>query len=853
MDKYTADFSEYTYQTTEKILSYFGLDSHQGLSAQQVKGNKSAYGSNVLIEKHTTLWHILWQQFNSLFVLIFVAIGILSLCLGELTNALIIFSCVSVNLFFGFYQEYSSSKAIALLKKYLVSYVKVRRDGHDITIPSENIVVGDLVIIDSGDRLFADIRFIQTNNLMIDQSVLTGESEAIPKTAACSEKKETDIYKAHNIGFTGTTIMSGSAIGIVFAVGKNTTLGMIVEPNLEIVRESELVNSTKNLGVFLIKLITITLVCVLMIHLCIKGTKNYTDVLIFATALAISVIPEALPIVVTFCLSSGATALAKKNVLVKRLSAIEDLGTVEVLCTDKTGTLTENKLTLAANYSVTPYNVAIEAALAASFIDKSKHKKTTGNGFDAVIYASLTAEELKQLESYERIQELPYDAQRRLNSALVRDTQAHLKLIVRGIPEDVIPLCTLPEKSTIDAWIKKENSQGHRIIVVAIKVIPDNQHPINDLTAYEHDLLFVGMLSFSDPLKKTAIEAIQKSKNLGLQIKIISGDSASVCYSVAHQIGLITDQKEVLTGAQFVALNDNQQLQAVRDHAVFARCLPVHKLNIIQMLQRSYVVAYLGDGINDVPALKMAHVSLAVQEAVDITRDAADIILLEKSLLVIIDGIGEGRKIVINTLKYIKTTLSNNFGNLYAIAITSLFVDYFPILPIHILLINLLSDFPLLAISTDSVDENALQKPQYFDTPDIISFVVLMGLVSNIFDLITFATFHTMPVETIQMAWYVENILTAILLIFSTRTTSVFFKAKRPSTQLIVLSLAAWFMAIAPFYTTIGRKILILPPLSLPHFAWVITIAVGYFITVETVKHYYYVYRKKTHNRPCIN
>lgn len=855
MRTYKTDFATYAYQSTEEIVALFNSDIQKGLSSEQVKQNKTVYGTNSLALKQTYWWHILWNQCSSIFVLIFMGLGILSLALGELTNALIIFTCISINLIFGFYQEYSTSKAISLLKKYLISYVKVRRNGTTITIPSKDIVVGDLIVLGSGDRLFADIRIVQDNNLTIDESALTGESTPVQKTVSIAiTHTPLDIYSAHNIGFTGTTITNGTGLGIVFAIGKNTTLGTIVDPAKEAIRESSIVTSTQHLGLFLIKLIILTLCCILAAHLLTKGPTNYIKLLIFTTALAISVIPEALPIVVTFCLSSGAAALAKKNVLVKRLSAIEDLGTVEVLCTDKTGTLTENKVTIANTLTIPPYNVLVEAALASDFIDKSKHKGAASKGFDAAIYNSLSAEELKLLESYERIQELAYDPERRLNSALVRDKQSQWKLIVRGMQEDVIPLCQPTEQDTINSWIKQEQKQGHRITAIAIRAIPSNQinqadttaqNVLPDLAQYEHDLLLVGLLAFKDPLKKTTKEAIVKSKKLGLKIKILSGDSEAVCYSIAQQLDLITDQCAVITGAYLDSLSEDQQIKAVNSCSIFARCLPAHKLHIVQLLQRTYTVAYLGDGINDIPALKIAHVSLAVQEAVDITRDTVDIILLEKSLLVIIDGIEEGRKIVANTLKYIKTTLSNNFGNLYAIAITSLFIDYLPILPIHILLINLLSDFPLLAISTDTVDDNALRNPQHFSTNRILSFVITIGLVGNLFDIITFITFHKMPPQTVQMAWYLENMFTAIVLIYSTRTSSIFFKAKRPSTPLLALSCVALLMATLPFYTQIGHRILILPPLSNTHLLWVIGITIAYFITVEIVKYCYYVIIEK--------
>jgi len=847
MHEYTPDFSVYARESAEKICSLLNSNTQEGLSLSYVQKNKQLYGSNTIHPPIIRWWNILWNQCSPPFIVLFACLGVASLVLGELTNALIIFSCMVVNLSFGFYQEYSTSKAMTLLQKYLVSYVKVIREGTTATIPSQQLVVGDLVIINAGDRLFADMRIVQNTNLMIDESALTGESIPVHKTAEALTDSQINMFEAHNIGFAGTTVTNGNGHGIVFAIGEKTVLGTTITPTKEDLRQSNIAYNMKLLSTFLIKLIIITLCCVLSVNFLIKGTQHYIDILIFATALAVSITPEALPIVVTFCLSSGAAKLAKKKVLIKRLSAVEDLGTVDVLCTDKTGTLTENKTTLVASYSNESYDVIAYAALATEFIDTgkhtNKHKGTKTKGFDTAIHEVLTPDQSRMINSYQQIASLPYDPLRKLNSALVQDQQFQRLLIVRGMQEDIVPLCHNIDTNKITTWISQENVHGYRIIAIGIKTIAANID-ITDIQQHENNLTFVGLIAFDDPLKPTTYKAIQTGKQLGLHIKILSGDNQTVCFSVAQQLDLVTDQCDVITGTQFMALTNGQQRKAVRNHTVFAHCLPEHKLRIMQLLQETHRVAYLGDGINDIPALKIAHVSMAVQDAMDVTRDAADIILLEKSLLVIIDGIKEGRKVVINTLKYIKTTLSNNFGNLYSIALVSLFVDYLPILPIHIIFINLLSDFPLIALSTDTVDNDAIAKPQQFSPFLITTFVFAMGFVGNMFDIITFAIFHRMPQHVIQMAWYMENMLTALSLIFATRTNKIFFRAQCPSTPLLALSLAAMCIAILPFYTAVGRSILVLPPLSLTHLLYVIAIVSGYFITTEIIKHFYYAYTK---------
>lgn len=841
METYTSDFSMYARMTGDSVAALFNTDIKQGLALKQVQEHRRLYGANKLTVRRVRLWQMIKSQSSSSIIVIFFGLGVLALVLGERTNALMIFLCVSINLIFGWYQVYSSSKAIALLRKYLVSPVKVRRDGNDHIIPSTELVVGDIVVLNAGDRLFADVRIMQDRNLAIDESVLTGESAAQTKTAAVCQKKETSIYDAFNIGFGGTTVVGGSALGIVFAVGGHSMFGHIAEPDLEEVRESAIALRTRELGTFLVQLIIVTLVFVFCMHFLIQGKKDYLEMFMFVIALTVSVVPEALPIVVTFCLASGATKLAKKTVLVKRLSAIEDLGTVEVLCVDKTGTLTENKVILSNTYTSKGFDTVLRyAALGSEFLDAHKLKEVTGKGFDGAIYRALTPELVSAVRSFERVAEAPYDPERKVNSVLVREAQSPAILIVRGMQEDVIPLCDEIDRECVNAWVEAENRQGHRIVAVAFKVM-GNDVEGDDLIKYEHGLRFVGMVSLSDPLKPTVFEAIKKSKQLGLHVKMLSGDNKAVCSSIGQQIGLITDQADVLTGAEFMALDDSGQEKAALGHAVFARCLPAHKLKIIQVLQRTRVVAYLGDGINDIPALKMADVSLVVRDAVDIARDAADIIVPEKSMLPILDAIEEGRRIVINVVKYIKITISNHFGNLYAVVFVYLLIDYMPILPVHLLVINLVSDFPLLAISTDVVDPRGLQVPQRFSLIHIALFVFLVGSVGNVADLMIFWLFRHGPPETMQMAWYLENIFTALVLIFSARTASLFFKAERPSNTLVALSVLALVAAVIPFYTKWGHILSALPPLSLQHMSWVMGVVGVYVVMVECMKHLYYL------------
>ncbi|PIY96980.1 MAG: cation-transporting ATPase, partial [Candidatus Kerfeldbacteria bacterium CG_4_10_14_0_8_um_filter_42_10] len=685
------NFSPYTKKTTAEIETEFGTNIRSGLSEQKAEQRLVKYGHNELEAHEVNWWQILKRQFISPFIYLLIAAAALALALKEVIDALMILMFVVINAFLGFYQEYRSENTVKLLKKYVVRRARVIRHGRTQVIDSALLVPGDVVIVETGDFVPADLRLMEEYDLMADETTLTGESVPVKKISGVLPKPTSQIFKASNICFSGTIITSGKGTGIVIATGKKSVIGDIAQITGKTTHTGTFQKDIASFSKFILRLVLITLTFLFVANLFLKGfDSNIGELAIFSVALAVSVIPEALPMVMTFSLSSGALRLAKNNVVVKRLSAIEDLGSVEVLCTDKTGTLTENNLTVKESYShrsgTTGKPVTFYASLAAPFIKENEQEPN--NAFDLALYHHLGKTDRDSLNDYKQIAEIPFDPERSRNTVIVQKKN-DLELITRGALEKIMPLCkkmAVSELKAINQWAAKAGRQGQRVIAVASKKLTKQK---NNILKEENGLTFEGLISFVDPIKKTTRQSIHKAKILGVKVKILTGDSREVAGAVAYQIGLTKSIEEVITGEELEFLSHSQQHEAVQKHSVFARVSPEQKYKIIHLLQEKHEVGFLGEGINDAPALKIANVGLAVQHASDIAQETADIVLLNKSLGVIINGIEEGRRVFANSLKYIKATLASNFGNFFAVAIASLMIDFLPMLPLQILLLNL--------------------------------------------------------------------------------------------------------------------------------------------------------------------
>lgn len=825
----TFSYQEIATKTKDEALALLG-SSTLGLTTSEADTRMNIAGTNMITAKEVTWWEVLLRQFRSAFVYLLVAASSIAIALGEYFDAGMIFLFLLLNASLGFFQEFRAERSLRLLKSFIERTTRVRRDGKIVTIPIRNVVPGDVVVLDAGDMLPADGYFIHADQTTIDESAISGETIPVEKVAAALGETPKGMYDARNIGFSRTTILSGDAELLVFATGDRSLVGSIATSMREAESPSAFEEGISGFSMFILKMVLATIPLVFGLNLFVHhDTINIGEFLIFAIALTVSVIPEALPLVTTISLSRGALALAKKHVVPRRLSAIEDLGSIEILCTDKTGTITENKLSVAEIYGdrekVLHYALAEPLSVEEANVQNSV--------FDKAILEAATPETVALLASLSRIDELPFDPVRRKESVLVALDGKHV-LVVRGAPES----CYGAEDIAALAWANTEGKKGRRVLAIGYRKML--KRTTSALAEDEGACEFVGMISFADPLKPSTKQAVADAHQLGVQVKIITGDSREVAAWVAREAGILREDGLVITGDEFMALGGDERGRIARQADVFARTTPQQKLEIIKTLRDQSLVGFLGEGFNDAPALKIAHVGLAVSNASDIAQDASDIILLSPSLETIIDGIREGRKIFANTLKYVKATLTSNFGNFYALALSSLFVPYLPMLPIQVLLLNLLSDFPMISIAGDTVDEAELKRPRGYQVKEITAVAIVLGIVSTIFDFSFFGYFQQFGEGTLQTMWFIGSILTELVLLFSIRTMLPFWKAKRPSAIVIGLTVSVMvFTVILPFIPAAREAFGFVTP-SLTHLATALGLVATYFISTEIAKLLFY-------------
>ena len=835
-------FSEYTAKKIEEVLSLLKT-SKTGLSEEEARERLKIYGFNETKEKDTSLLDIFLRQLKSPFFYLLLIAAIITLFIGEKFDGFVILVFIFVNTILGFFQEARAQKSVSLLKKYIPLKARVLRNGKEITIDKKFLVLGDMVLLELGNVVPADLRMIKVENFLVDESILSGESFPVSKTSENISKEAKEIFEAKNIVFAGTSVISGTAEGVVIGTGKETIFGEITKLVSKTKRRSVYEKDLFKFSRLILKIVIIAIIFIFLANLILKGTEDSAVFLIFCIALIVSIIPEALPVIITFALSEGALKLAREKVIVKRLSAVEDLGDIEILCCDKTGTLTKNKLQLKNVFSQDEEKCLLYGLLASNYI--KKEIESSLNPFDIALFEKASPEIRQSLKDFRIISEIPFDSNRLRNSALLKDKNGNLILIIKGAPEVILKLSSKLYSGFQNTEIEKEEREGKRILAVAFKEFNKRTFSEED----EKDFNFLGYFSFEDPLKETAKKTILMAKKLGLQIKIITGDSKEVAGRVGKEMGLIEDSERIILGEELNCLPESDFDKTCQELSIFARVSPETKLKIIKSLQKKFEVGFLGEGINDMPALKIANVGIVVQEAVDVAREEADVILVENNLKVIVNGIKNGRNIFSNINKYIKCALASNFGNFYSIAIISLFITFLPMLPIQILLGNLLSDFPLIAIATDQVDIEELKKPKKYQLSRTIWLVIFLALVSTIFDFIFFAIFRNSQPATLQTLWFIESILTEISLIFLIRTRRFFLKAKRPSFVLMLFTFLDAILIISLPFTNFGKEFFhfVSPPLH--SLLIVILLVFNYFIISEAVKlSYFHYWKDKNHN-----
>lgn len=812
--------------------------SLNGLTQKEAEKRMLSNGPNVLGKKTANAFGVFVRQLKSSLVYLLVIASVLSFVIKDYTDGTIILIILLINTMLGFFQEYKSEKIIEKLSSLITRQVRLKRDGQTQLLTESLIVVGDILIIREGDIVPADMRLIETNNLQVNESQLTGESGAVIKQSADGADVTTD-----TLLFTGSVIEKGGGIGIVYATGKETELGTIATLSTETKKITQYEKSLQSFSALLIRVVLIGLALVFISKVVLShGISNIVDLLLFIVALAISTVPEVLPVITTITLSGGALKLAKKHVVVKRLSALEDLGNVNLLCTDKTGTLTENKM--AVHRIVASDDDLFQKLIYATVVPLKNRKRRTQNSYDDAFLKYASKQIQEEAKNYIIRQEVPFDPNDRRRRVILEDTSTHLfYLVVIGAPEVLLAITNCAKKSEYLSNIAQEGSSGLHHLALGYKKIA---YSVGfDILKNEQGVDFLGYVSLEDPLRPSSKVTIKHAENLGIKIKILTGDSREVAEYVGRQVGLIAEGSHAYLGDELELLSPADFDKAVMDTNVFARVSPSQKFNIIQSLKKSHVVAYQGDGINDAPALKLADVAIAVSSATDIAKENADIILLNKSLEVIIGGVKYGRAIFVNINKYIRYTMLNNFGMFLALSVMYLTSNVLPILAVQVLLNNLIGDIPLTTVSADTVDDEEVVRPEQHNIKELISLSLVLGIPTALFELLYFFTIHKQSTPVLQTSLYLFFTYQALVIFYAIRNKGHFWKAKSPPAVLNISFLLAFMVSLAIIYIPVFQTWFSFVPLPLESVLIILVFVIFYFFATDAIKVLYYKSKDK--------
>lgn len=811
----------------------------QGLTKDDARQRFIRYGANLLKPtKRSNTLTLLISQFRSPLILILIfAVG-LSFFLHDPVNAGIILTIVIVSGLLGFWQEWGAADAVDKLLSIVQIKADVLRDDAIMEIPVEEIVSGDIVMLNAGDVIPGDCLIIESKDLFVDEAALTGETYPEDKMPGILQE-ETPLAQRTNTLFMGTHVVSGSAKALVVNTGKDTEFGKVSERLAHRPSETEFERGVRRFGYFLMEVTLLLVIIIFAVNVYLA--RPVLDSFLFSLALAVGLTPQLLPAIISINLAHGAKYMALKKVIVKRLASIENFGSMNVLCSDKTGTLTEGVVHLKAALNVD--GDESEKVLLFAYLN-SFYEKGFTNPIDEAICSYRTFD----LSDYRKLDEEPYDFVRKRLSILVSKGSAHL-MITKGALQNVLDACSKAENSSgaivdieevreeIQRRFEELSSQGLRTIGIAYRDLGSASQITKDHEAY---MTFLGFLVLFDPVKSGIVDTITDLRLLGISLKIITGDNRLVASHLSQQIGL--SNTRILTGRELRRMSDEALLKQVNEADVFAEVEPNQKERIILALKKAKnVVGYMGDGINDASALHAADVGISVESAVDVAKDTADIVLLEKNLAVLVQGVQEGRRTFANTLKYVFMATSANFGNMFSVAGASLFLPFLPLLPKQILLTNLLTDFPEMAIATDDVDRELVEKPRKWDIKFIKRFMIFFGIISSVFDYITFGVLLIIlkadPVF-FRTGWFVESVLSASLVVLVIRTRKPFFKSTPGSYLLITTLLIASVVMVLPylhFSTLLGFK-----PLPANFILALIIILFAYIVTAEVGKKIFY-------------
>lgn len=842
----------------EKLWGAFS--SHpEGLNAIEVARARETYGTNQIPgQQATPWWRHLWTCYRNPFNLLLTVLGVVSYATEDLFAAGVIGLMVAISTLLNFVQEARSTRAADALKAMVSNTATVLRaineQGESAwrEIPIDQLVPGDIVKLSAGDMIPADLRLFQARDLFVAQASLTGESLPVEKFATCRDTLPRNPLECETLCFMGTNVVSGTAQAIVVATGGGSWFGQLAgrvsdqpsEPNA-------FQQGIGRVSMLLIRFMLVMTPLVLLINGFTKG--DWWEAALFALSVAVGLTPEMLPMIASSTLARGAVKLSKQKVIVKHLDAIQNFGAMNILCTDKTGTLTQDKIVLEQHTDIV--GNTSERVLHLAWLN-SHYQTGLKNLLDTAVLEGVDADNAGQLaHEWRKVDEIPFDFERRRMSVVVsKEALAGNQLICKGALQEILNVCTLvryhDEIVPLDEVMLRRiarvtdnyNRQGLRVVAVASRYLPSSHAEFQ--RADESDLILEGYIAFLDPPKETTAPALKALKESGIKVKILTGDSELVAAKVCQDVGL--DPGEVIIGYQLDDLDDDQVATLARRTTLFARLTPLHKERVVSLLRREgHVVGFLGDGINDAPALRAADIGISVDGAVDIAREAADIILLEKSLMVLEQGVIEGRRTFVNMLKYIKMTASSNFGNVFSVLVASAFLPFLPMLPLHLLIQNLLYDVSQVAIPFDNVDEDQIKKPQRWNPTDLGRFMVFFGPISSIFDIITFCVMwwvfqaNVPEAQTLfQSGWFVVGLLSQTLIVHMIRTRRVPFLQSRAAWPLIVMTLLVMAAGIAlPFSPLAGY--LQLQALPLSYFPWLVAILLGYMTLTQLVKNWY--------------
>ncbi|ACA56178.1 magnesium-translocating P-type ATPase [Clostridium botulinum] len=859
-------------ENTKKLFNFSKMDLQEvykelntdikGLTINEVENRIEQYGLNQVEHEKPIPWYVqLFKAFINPFILVLLVLAGVSLITDVIlvapedrsfTTVIVVGVMVTISGLLKFSEELKSNKAAEKLKQLVRTTAAVYRKESDIKeIDMSGIVPGDIVYLAAGDMIPADVRIITSKDLFVSQSSLTGESEPVEKYSVLkNENEDLSVSELDNICLLGTNIISGSATAVVISTGNDTYFGTMASTLTETKNLTSFEKGINSVSMLLIKFMFVMVPIVFFINGITKG--DWLEALLFAISIAVGLTPEMLPMIVTTNLAKGAVVMAKRKTVVKKLDAIQNFGAMDVLCTDKTGTLTLDKIVVERYLNI--HGEQDPRVLRHAYLN-SFYQTGLRNLMDIAILEHGNEKGFKELEkNYLKVDEIPFDFVRRRMSVVLKNNEGKRQLITKGAVEEMLSICTLAEykgevveltedvKRKVLRMVTRLNNEGMRVIAIAQKnnIADENNFTVKD----ESNMVLMGYVGFLDPPKDSAKDAIKALNENGVAVKILTGDNDAVTLKICKEVGLkITN---VLLGNEVEKMGDDKLAEIVENTNVFAKLSPLQKSRIIKILQnKGHTVGFMGDGINDAAALRQADVGISVDTAVDIAKESADIILLEKNLMVLEEGVIEGRKVFGNIIKYIKMTASSNFGNVFSVLVASMFLPFLPMLPIHLLIQNLFYDISQISIPWDTMDKEYLRKPRKWNASDIGRFMIFIGPVSSIFDIITYLVMwfvfkaNTPAMQSLfQSGWFIEGLLSQTLIVHMIRTKKIPFIQSRATAPVLLLTgiimAAGIFIPFTSFGASVG-----LQPLPFLYFPWLIGILLAYCVLTQFIKRLY--------------